>query len=289
MSTTLDYELKEALPFLTKDNRWNVLTVLILHANVRNRCWPSMDTITELGANGNRTKATRAKKWLERHGVFEAVEYKKRVAEELKLSPRQIVYQLLGVIRSCTDANCDCGCNGKVYHYLYLGKQNLNVETNDNLNGQTINRPDGETLHSLNGETLSISNEVSPKEVLPRKSAKRDSDAFYDAIATAFNLKASGQIVTIRAMMQGTATRGTWKVCNFEPPVTDVTEIVEFGSYMVRRMQEKHITEPITAAVTIQRWFYDFRAEKERKELASTNIIPFDPDKWTVPELEQVS
>jgi len=286
MTTTLDYELKDALPFLTKDNRWNVLTVLILHANVRNRCWPSMDTITELATNGNRTKATRAKKWLERHGVFESVEYSKRVAEELKLSPRQTIYQLLGTIKACNEVGCDCKNDGKIYHYLYIGKQNISVQTVDNLNGETINSLNGETFHRLNGETGSISNEVSPIEVLPRKSAKRNPEPFYDAIALVFKVKASGQIIAIRSMMQGKATRGTWRDCNFDPPVTDAKEIIAFGDYMLRRMREKNVTEPITAAVTIQRWFYDFRAEEARKAAAASNIIEFDLDKWVVPELE---
>lgn len=175
MTATLDYDIKKALPVLTTDNRWNVLTVLILHANIRNRCWVSMDTIAEMATNGNRTKATRAKKWLEQHGAFELVEYDKRVKEEQKLTPRQHVYQLTGVIAPCQDISCRCQQIGASIHYLYQSNRptvetidntnNLNGETFENLNGETFNRP---TI-----ETRSISNELYPNEVLPPNPRKR--------------------------------------------------------------------------------------------------------------------
>lgn len=157
MSATIDYEIKKALKFLSKDCRWNVLTVLILHANVRNRCWPSMDTIQEMATSGNRAKATRAKKWLEKHGAFELVKFDKRVAEELKFQPRQHVYQLTGLIKTCADKKCDCGATGETFHYLYLGKSS-SIETFENV--------PIETFESSSIETLSISNEVLPVEVV---------------------------------------------------------------------------------------------------------------------------
>lgn len=107
----------------------------------------------------------------------------------------------------------------------------------------------------------------------PRKRSERPRDLFYDAIAKEFNLTASGQIVCIRGMMQGTAKRGTWKDCNFEPPVTDPQEITDFGDYMrkrikdINREREKNgdLTRilDISAPVTIQRWFYDFRLARD--------------------------
>lgn len=167
MSTTLHYDLKAALPFLTKDNRWNVLTVLILHANIRNRCWPSMEVITELGTNGNRTKATRAKKWLEDHKAFEIVPGGKRVAEEAKIPSRQHIYQLLGTLQACDDKTCDCGGNGRIYGYIYANSERPDGQTIDTIkrpDGQTFNNLNGDTIKRLNGDTLSILPELEKKE-----------------------------------------------------------------------------------------------------------------------------
>jgi len=45
MTATIDYDIKRGLHLLTKNDRWNVLTVLMLHANIRNRCHVSMATV----------------------------------------------------------------------------------------------------------------------------------------------------------------------------------------------------------------------------------------------------
>lgn len=169
MSATIDYEIKKAMKFLSKDCRWNVLTVLILHANVRNRCWPSMDTIQEMGTAGNRARATRAKKWLEKHGAFELVTFDKRVAEELKFQPRQHVYQLTGLVKTCADKKCDCGATGETFHYLYLGKSS-SIETFENV--------PIETFESSPVDTLSISNEVLPVEVVAPLDRKAQAELF---------------------------------------------------------------------------------------------------------------
>lgn len=156
MSTTIDYDIKRAMPFLTKDCRWNVLTVLILHANGRNRCWPSMDTIAEMAAGNNRKRATRAKQWLQKHGAFTIVAFDKRVEEESKLQPRQHIYQMTGHIKACRDKRCDCGGSGEVFSYLYLPK-NVPIDTTENVPIETFN--------SVPIDTGSISIEVIPVEV----------------------------------------------------------------------------------------------------------------------------
>lgn len=120
MSATLDYELKKCLGTMVEDNRWTVLTVLILHANLRNRCYVSMDTISRLATGGNRHKSTRAKKWLETHKAFELVPAKKRVDDEINVPPRQHVYQLTGLLKQCSDTKCACRKWGETtLHYLH--------------------------------------------------------------------------------------------------------------------------------------------------------------------------
>lgn len=122
MTATLSFELKGVMKHLSKDERWNVLTVLILHANIRNRAYPSMQTIADMATGGNLHKATAAKKWLEKHGAFELVAYGKRVDDEKALGKRQHIYQLLGILRGCGDPECDCWQSGE-YRYLYFNKQ----------------------------------------------------------------------------------------------------------------------------------------------------------------------
>jgi hypothetical protein len=67
-----------------------------------------METIADMATNGNLAKATRAKKWIEKHGAFELVPFGKRVDDERELPPRQHVYQLTGELRACDDPSCEC-------------------------------------------------------------------------------------------------------------------------------------------------------------------------------------
>lgn len=210
MGSQLDYDLKRGMAVLTKDNRWNVLSVLILHGNIRNRCYPSMDTITEMATNGNRSKSTRAKKWLEKHGAFEVVPYDKRVDDELKLSPRQHVYQLSGVIQPCADMECDCHkIEGGALRYLYI----------NNSNGQTIKNLNGQTFDSFTGQTGSSSIEVVKKDSAPQngagtspaKQAKpprkpNPSEPWHDALIAAFNINPE--------TLTKTADGAYWKAAN---------------------------------------------------------------------------
>lgn len=122
MTATISFELKGVMKHLSRDDRWNVLTALILHANIRNRAYPSMQTLADMTTGGNLHKATAAKKWLEKHGAFELVAYGKRVDDEKLCGKRQHIYQLLGVLRGCGDAECDCWGVGE-YRYLYFSKQ----------------------------------------------------------------------------------------------------------------------------------------------------------------------
>lgn len=145
-------------------------------------------------------------------------------------------------------------------------------ETSQLIEFQQIENQVVEIQHT---QIVQSTEDTTENKIASPKGKGRKPEPFYDAIATTFNLKASGQIVSIRSMMQGKATRGTWKDCNFEPPVTDPKEIMCFGEYMQQRKAEKHITEPISAAVTIQRWFYDYREQKAKAAQPRTwNDIP---------------
>lgn len=142
---SISFQLKEAMHLLCQDDRWNVLTVLMLHSNIRNRCWPSMDIITAMGCNGNRARATRAKKWLVKHQALELVPAAQRHTDEKHLPPRQHVYQLTGVIQACNDAECDCGHDGRTYYYF-------NVQDLKSFDGETIKNS---TVENFDGETRS--------------------------------------------------------------------------------------------------------------------------------------
>ncbi len=97
MSAQLNWQLRNHLHDLRDDGRLAVLTALILHANLRLRCWPSIDLLeTETG--WSRASVVAAKMWLAKHGAFVLVNYAKRVDEELELPPRQHVYQLTGIL-----------------------------------------------------------------------------------------------------------------------------------------------------------------------------------------------
>lgn len=95
---TLHWALRDRLKDMREDGRLALLTALILHANIRLRCWASTDTLAfETGWSS--TSVIAAKKWLGEHGAFVLVPYRKRVAEELALPRRQHIYQLTGVLK----------------------------------------------------------------------------------------------------------------------------------------------------------------------------------------------
>lgn len=140
---SISFQLKEAMHLLCRDDRWNVLTVLMLHSNIRNRCWPSMDILQEMACNGNRTRATRAKKWLVKHKAVELVPAAQRHPDEKHLPPRQHVYQLTGIIQACDDPECDCGHDGKTYFYFNV--QDLKSFDGDTFKNISVDNIDGDT------------------------------------------------------------------------------------------------------------------------------------------------
>ncbi len=116
----IDHRIKHILHHFRDSGRLNVLIALISHANVRNRCYPSMRLIAK--ETGYALEAVNeAKKWLEEHGAIEMVKYQQRVGDERRIkSVRQNVYQLTGVI------NID----GVEHPYLYVSPSEIsNTET----------------------------------------------------------------------------------------------------------------------------------------------------------------
>lgn len=112
MASTLHWELRKHLKDLRDDGRLAVLTALILHSNIRLRCWVSVDLlVAETG--WSRPLVSKAKAWLHERGAFVLVPYRKRVDEELKLPTRQHVYQLTGMM----------DIDGKPIKYLFMNPE----------------------------------------------------------------------------------------------------------------------------------------------------------------------
>lgn len=94
-NTTLDWQMREALPYLRDDGRLAVLLSYVLHCNERNRAWPSVELLVNETGWG-RKAVVEAKKWLIDHSVMEKVPRDKRVDDEAKLHQRVDVMQLTG-------------------------------------------------------------------------------------------------------------------------------------------------------------------------------------------------
>ena len=100
MPTTFDFKFRNALSEFHGGARLHVLLAMMLHANVRNRCWPSMRGLAK--ETGYALAAVNdAKNWLEEHGAIEIVKYEQRIGEEKtpKINHLVNVYQLTGVIK----------------------------------------------------------------------------------------------------------------------------------------------------------------------------------------------
>lgn len=115
------------------------------------------------------------------------------------------------------------------------------------------------------------------------KARQRKPDAMFDAIAKVWGVTAGGWIGNMKGMFTGTAQKGEWGRCKFDPPVTDAQEILDFEAYMLKRMRDKKVSDKPTACVTIQRWFYDFRAEAAKK-ITRLDATPVDLSKWENPD-----
>lgn len=113
----------------------------------------------------------------------------------------------------------------------------------------------------------STPNGATVQKPVRENATRRAPDEWDLAIGTALKTTATGFVTQVKGMMFGRGKKGTeWAACNFDPPVTEVQEIIEFGVYVEQRMRREKITIKLSKPLTIQRWFYDFRAAKKPAE-----------------------
>jgi hypothetical protein len=184
MVATLDYHLKEAPPELFDGIRWTLLTFFILHANERNRCWPSMRGLAvKLGRS--LPYLTEAKQWLIEHGAIRLVPYKERVGEKEKtVSKRQHMYELSGTVKF----------GDKVFPYLHLPDKHGDdaCETSMDQPGLTSTPLNINPVDDQRGSPLSISSKDNSTEPKESESFTNVQDSA-PAVAAANNLPLSVQ------------------------------------------------------------------------------------------------
>lgn len=107
---------------------------------------------------------------------------------------------------------------------------------------------------------------VEKSEPMPNRERKeRKRDLLYDAIAETWGLHPehkSGIIVLIKSILTGTSKRAGWKESNFAQPVTDASEIFDFGDWYSKRYRGYDLP---SAPEKIQRHFSDFRTEMQQR------------------------
>lgn len=155
----IDYKMRDTLHYLRDNGRLNVLIALILRANIRNRCWPSMSRLCA-DTGYSISVVNEAKKWLVKHKAIEVVPFKQRAGKECDLPPRQTVYQLTGTLV----------IDDKTYPYLYH-------------NEPDVSESEISEAEILAAEILESENEVVKvvKSVESGKSVKKKKDTTYVA------------------------------------------------------------------------------------------------------------
>jgi hypothetical protein len=171
---TLDWQMRPMLHEFRESGRLNVLVALILHSNIRLRCWVGTELLIK--ETGYESKAVvAAKQWLIKRGALSLVSYKYRVDEERKLPSRQHVMQLTGVIMDE---------KGEWHRYLHISP-----ETEEAVKVVPSEISLSKTLLSTT-KGSSISKGDSKKDIAPAKAdapaskpkAKREPDPMFDAM-----------------------------------------------------------------------------------------------------------
>ena len=283
--SSLNYDLKRGIELLTRDDRWNVLTILILHVNARNRCWPSMETIAKLGTNGNDKKASAAKKFLKAHQTFILVPYAKRVGDdETKLPKRQHIYELTGKIVPCGDPECECKVLDGEVPYLYL---------NTSANGEIFSP---ENFNGENGSISRLSDSDAGASDGQKRKRGRKPDELFNAIGRVWNTEAGGYIGKLKKQLTGNYPQKHKLAAYNIAPAATAQEVLDFGVWYAKECKKLNLPE---APDKIQKWFYQFRREfkptlkivVEKRETPSNadNYLVLDEDGNYIQHGSQVS
>lgn len=127
--------------------------------------------------------------------------------------------------------------------------------------------PHEHTVHTVNTPVHDMNQRITQEEE-PNKNgtpngAVRKRDPIYDAIASVWATEASGFIVSLKAMLTAKGGRGAWKSCQLSPPAT-ADEITAYGAWA-----KANKTGTATTPETIQRWFYEYRAQATKTTSAA--------------------
>lgn len=121
-----------------------------------------------------------------------------------------------------------------------------------------------------------ITTETTTKIVADDK-RQRQADPQFDLIEKIWNTSAGGFISCLQGMIfSSKKVKGQWEKCKISPPAT-LEELTAFEPYAKERMPKDGKEIMPTAAVTIQRYFLDFRTERAKK-LAAPRSAPIIPD-----------
>ncbi len=94
--TTLDWKFRDVMQHFRQDGRLAVYLCYLLHTNIRNRAWPSIETLMRETGWG-RAAVVAAKDWLIEIKALETVSYDQRVDGEKALHQRREIMQVTGI------------------------------------------------------------------------------------------------------------------------------------------------------------------------------------------------
>lgn len=151
-NTSLHWGFRSVLHHFRQDGTLAVYLCYLLHANMRNRAWPSVELlIKETG--WSRASVVAAKQWLVEHRALEKVGMAQRLgADETRTHQRTDIMQITGVLL----------IDGEVVPLLYF-----NQNTNDSLN---ISVDESMDTKSMVAETEVVS---TPKGISINKGRKQ--------------------------------------------------------------------------------------------------------------------
>jgi len=200
------------------------------------------------------------------------------------------IHQMTGLSRSSIQSGIELAIEHGYIRRVGTGKRKINIfELVVNVDQSTSTTSTSSVALPVTSSVALLTKEKEKKSTkentLDAGKPRRELDPEFELIADIWHTRAGGYVANMKGMIFGTRkVKGEWLKCQFDPPAT-VEELTAFKPYMQSRIAEKRMTEPPTAAVTIQRWFYDFRAMRE-KQLTPVSPPVFDLSDWYIPELE---